>query len=242
MLTHLSLRTSTQVPLSSSQLQKVLQNGQPLLDLLTVHLTTFQDDTPPGPLSLCPTDIFLPTLPSCHGPSLLPLSTSVLQESTYHLLPTIFLLCNSHPFHTISFLSQQHLLCSHYVPDSGPCAGDPLLDKIEMVSVSQSVESTGKMAITVSPLHTNLQAVDFQRGKRVCMFACPIIEVSWHVWHPLSHVCAYSTSNCAFVYCTVYRSTVSLFQDKMPRNKRKSSSDGAATALPGHPWVVLLRQ
>ena len=70
-----------------------------------------------------------------------------------------------------------------------------------MVSVSRRVKSTGKTVITVSPLHMNLKAVDFQRAEYV--FTCPIMDVSWHVWCTLSHMCASSTSNCAFVYFTV---------------------------------------
>ena len=70
-----------------------------------------------------------------------------------------------------------------------------------MVSVSRRVKSTGKTVITVSPLRTNLEAVDFQRAEHV--FTWPIMHVSWRVWCTLSHVCASSTSTCAFVYFTV---------------------------------------
>ena len=59
--------------------------------------------------------------------------------------------------------------------------------------------------IYISPLHTNLQVVNVQSRKLV------------HVPGVHCHVCASSTSGCAFVYFTVqycieYSSTVSLFQ------------------------------
>ena len=65
---------------------------------------------------------------------------------------------------------------------------------------------------TISPLHTNLQVVNFQRSE--CAFTCPITLV--HVSCVHHHMHASSTSGYAFVYFIVhywaeYSGTVSLF-------------------------------
>ena len=52
---------------------------------------------------------------------------------------------------------------------------------------------------TVSPLHMNLQVVNFQR--RECAFACPVTQVSSRVWHALSSACFLYKLLC---FCVLY--------------------------------------
>ena len=66
----------------------------------------------------------------------------------------------------------------------------------------------------VSPSHMNHQVVNFQRCE--CVFTCPIMWVSWHVWHTLSCVCILCKWLCSCVLYLQsgieYSSAVSLFQ------------------------------
>ena len=54
----------------------------------------------------------------------------------------------------------------------------------------------------VSPLHMNLQVVNFQRWE--CLFASLIISVSSFVWHALSHACIlHNRLYFCVLYCIV---------------------------------------
>ena len=54
----------------------------------------------------------------------------------------------------------------------------------------------------VSPLHVNLQVVNFQKHERA--LTCPITSVSSHVWSTLSHTCILYKWMCFCVLsCTV---------------------------------------
>ena len=65
--------------------------------------------------------------------------------------------------------------------------------------VANSCMWLSNWACRVSPLHTNLQIVNFQRCD--CAFACGIILVHMSGVH--CNTCASSTRDCAFVYFTV---------------------------------------
>lgn len=120
---------------------------RPLQSLLSIYFVTIQDYTPTG--HLLPSLPALPNRPSYLQTLLLPPRYLTLVKihvpyATYHFSllkygPGEILLPHSSPF-------TMHLLCSRLWPW---CWGYMVLDKVEMVSASYSLEPIGKTAITI---------------------------------------------------------------------------------------------
>ena len=73
---------------------------------------------------------------------------------------------------------------------------------------------------TVSPLHTNLQVVNFQQCEHA--FACPVLQVSSSVWRLLLHVCILYKRLCFSVLNSTVYSTV---QQKIFRRGSKNTQN-----------------